>query len=74
MIKTEKLENGLIRTWSDAGFMIYGGFPLANYAEAKDPEQLGRTYTETDIKIPGTEPTDEDYAEAGRILLGEVTE
>ena len=74
MIRTEKLENGLIRTWSDSGFYIHGGFPEADYTEAVDPEDLGRTYVETDIKIPEPEPTEKDYAEAGRILLGEVTD
>ena len=37
------------------------------YDEAIDPTALGRTYTETNIPI---DDDDEDYAEAGRILLG----
>lgn len=51
MIKTELLENGLIRTYSDAGFMIHGGSPEGDYEEAVDPVSEERTYTETDIPI-----------------------
>lgn len=43
-----------IRTYSDAGLMIRGGFPEGDYAEAIDPAELNRTYIETDI------PVDED--------------
>ena len=70
MIKTE-IKDGKIRTWSDAGYYIHGGYPEADYDEATDPIDAERTYTETDIKIPEDEPTEADYAEAGRILLGE---
>lgn len=73
MIRTETVGN-LVRTYSDAGFYIHGGSPEADYTEAIDPTDAGRTYTETDIKIPEEEPTDEDYAAAGRILLGEAEE
>ena len=72
MIKTEIISSTLIRTWSDADVYIRGGSPEALYAEAIDPITSGRTYTETDIKIPTEEPTEADYALAGRILLGEV--
>lgn len=40
-----------IRTYSDAGFMIHGGMPEADYTEAVDPAEFGRTYTETNIPI-----------------------
>lgn len=72
MIKTETIGN-FVRTWSDAGFYIHGGYPEADYDEATDPITAGRTYTETDIKIPDPEeePTEADYAAAGKILLGE---
>ena len=39
-----------IRTYSDAGFLIYGGEPAGEYEEAIDPIDTGRTYTETDHK------------------------
>ncbi len=42
-----------IRTYSDKGMMIHGGMPEADYAEALDPAEFGRTYTETDIPIDG---------------------
>ena len=71
MIKTETLTIGgkqFIRTYSDKGMMIHGGSPEADYSEALDPAELGRTYTETDIPIEGDEPTAEEIVE---ILTGE---
>lgn len=65
MIKAETITtNGqqFIRTYSDAGFYIHGGMPEADYAEAIDPADLGRTYTETDI------PIEHDEAEAEEIV------
>lgn len=59
-------ERDFIRTYSDSGMMIHGGSPEADYDEATDPAELGRTYTETDI------PIDDDVTaeEALSILLG----
>lgn len=54
MIRTETItigEKQFIRTYSDKGMMIHGGVPEADYSEAIDPAELGRTYTETDIPI-----------------------
>lgn len=54
MIKTETItigEKQFIRTYSDRGMMIHGGMPEADYSEAIDPAELGRTYTETDTPI-----------------------
>lgn len=65
MIKTETFQiNGIdfIRTFSDAGMMIHGGNPEADYTEAIDPAELGRTYTETDI------PIEQGEAEAEEIV------
>lgn len=62
MIKTENLtinEIQFIRTYSDAGMKIHGGVPKADYDEAIDPAEFGRTYTETDMPIE----TDELEAE-----------
>lgn len=56
MIVTEYLEidgREYIRTYSDAGMLIHGGFPEADYEEAIEPAEYGRTYTETDIPIGG---------------------
>ena len=64
MVQTEQITIGtkqFVRTYSDAGFLIHGGSPEGDYAEALDPAELGRTYTETDI------PAEED-AEAQEIL------
>ena len=54
MIVTENYQiNGVdfIRTYSDSGMMIHGGSPEADYVEALDPAEFGRTYIETDIPI-----------------------
>ena len=61
MIQTEILSGNLVRTYSDAGYMIHGGDPEGDYAEAIDPVNSGRTYTETDIPIPT--PEDDSDAE-----------
>ena len=69
MIRTETITisgKTFIRTYSDKGMMIHGGSPEADYAEALDPAELGRTYTETDIPIEG----ESDAEEILNILLG----
>ena len=53
-------------TYSDEGFYIERDGVL--YWDAYDPVDSGRTYTETDIPLP--QPTDAEYAEAGKILMG----
>ena len=71
MIKTETLTIGdkqYTRTYSDRGMMIHGGFPEADYDEAIDPAELGRTYVETDIPIEGEESEAEEIVS---ILTGE---
>lgn len=71
MIRTESItigEQQFIRTYSDRGMMIHGGFPEADYSEALDPAELGRSYTETDIPIEG------DTAEAIVDILTGVSE
>lgn len=59
-----------VRTYSDKGVLIHGGFPEADYEESLDPAEFGRTYTETDIPIEGG-TADADKAEAYDILMGE---
>lgn len=51
MIVQEQMEGGIIRTYSNSGVKIHGGFPEANYDIAYDPEEAGRVYTETDIPL-----------------------
>jgi len=66
MIKTEIIGN-LIKTYSDLGVKIHGGLPEADYDEAYDPIDSGRTYIETNI------PIDEETSaeEIVNILTGE---
>lgn len=64
MIITETITIGdkqYTRTYSDTDMMIHGGVPEADYDEAIDPAELGRTYVETDIPI-------EDETEAEEIV------
>lgn len=71
MIITETLtigEKQYTRTYSDRGMMIHGGFPEADYSEAVDPAELGRTYVETDIPIEGESEAEEIVS----ILTGET--
>ena len=69
----QEITGDLVRTWSDLGMKIHGGFPEGDYDEAIDPISAGRTYVETDIPIDSDEPQDETElkAEAYDILVGE---
>ena len=54
MIVTEQLiinDRQFTKTYSDSGFMVERDG--AQYSEAIDPADFGRTYTETDIPIEG---------------------
>lgn len=51
MIKTERLDNGLIKTYSDTGHYIIQNGTGIEYGEAIDPEKMGRTYTESERLI-----------------------
>ena len=59
-------ERDFIRTYSDENVLIHGGSPEADYSEACDPAELGRTYTETNIPIED----DTTAEEVVDILLG----
>lgn len=63
-------EQTYYKTYSDSGYLIHGGSPEGDYAEALDT--VKREYKETATLIDSGEVTDEDYAAAGRILLGEA--
>lgn len=54
-----------VRTYSDRNVMIHGGSPEADYVEACDPVEFGRSYTETDIPID-----DPEAEEIVSILMG----
>lgn len=72
MIKTEQLtinEKQFTKTYSDNGFYIERDG--AQYSEAIDPAEFGRTYTETDIPIEGEPISDiEQKAAAFDYLTG----
>lgn len=68
MIQTEKLNEKLICTYSDAGFKIKRDGVI--YDEAVDPIELNRKYTETDIPVSQSEKTyTEILEEQGALLL-----
>lgn len=72
MVIYEDLQNGLVKSYSDAGFYIQGGMPIGEYTEAIDPKNLNRKYTETSKKIPVPEATVEDYQQKLRELGVEI--
>ena len=45
--------SNLVRTYSDRGLFIHGGFPEADYEEAIDPVDAHRVFVETDKPING---------------------
>lgn len=61
----------LVRTYSDANMMIQQNGTGILYAEAIDPEELGRAYTETNIPIETDETTAAEAEKIVNILLGE---
>ena len=67
MVKTEEYREGLVRTYSDAGYKIRQDGTGIVYDEAIDPAGSGRTYTETD------QPVDDDVTAEDllAILTGE---
>jgi len=73
MIIVENYKEGLVRSYSDAGFQIRQDGTGIVYDEAIDPANSGRTYTETENYIEGYEPAPEEdiYATLGRIMFGE---
>ena len=64
----QEIQGDLVRTWSDKGMYIRGGFPEGLYSEAVDPVSARRVYEETDIPIDETEATAEEIV---NILTGE---
>lgn len=70
----QEVMGDLVKTYSDIGMMIRGGFPEGLYAEAIDPISAGRIYEETDIPIDEDEDPEDlihEKAEAYDILMGE---
>lgn len=51
MIVQEFIDDHTVRTYSDKGMYIYGGFPIGYYAEAIDPINKHRKYKETNTPI-----------------------
>lgn len=45
----------VLHSYSDKNVKIHGGYPEADYDEAYDPINSGRTYIETDIPIESLE-------------------
>lgn len=65
MVIYEDLGNNLTRAYSDRKVLIHGGFPEGNYAEAIDPTDMHRTYTETDIPIEEPDEFEEERTGIG---------
>lgn len=58
-----------VRTYSNIGVKVHGGFPEDDYDEASEPAEFGRTYTETNIPVDGLNESET----AVRILMGVKT-
>lgn len=67
-IVQENLGNGIVRTYSNAGFKIHGGKPEYDYDVAYDPEEANRTYVETNIPVE-TDPTRVPTKDLSRVKL-----
>ena len=76
MIVQELLDNGLVRTYSDRGVYVHGGYPEADYIDPIDPVSANRVYVETNIPIVREEADEqnlselEEKARAFDILMG----
>lgn len=71
MIKTELLREGtLIKHYSDKGYLLLQQESGIKYLEPVDLNPCQYTYVETDELAEDEDVTNEDYAEAGKILLG----
>lgn len=72
MIRTETVTidgRTFVHTWSDRGFFIERDG--VRYAETYDPQNSGRTYTETNDPVQTDDGEDvNEYEEAGKILMG----
>lgn len=53
MIVQQHLDDGLVCTYSNAGFKVHGGFPEGDYDIVYDPEDANRQYVETNIPVNG---------------------
>ena len=71
MIIQEIINEKLFRTYSDKKVLTHGGMPEGDYAEAIDPIDLHREYTETDIPIEEDEEEPSEAEEILDIILGE---
>jgi hypothetical protein len=55
-IVRETLDGGIVRTYSNAGVKVRGGFPEGDYNVVYDPEEAEREYVETDIPVEKETP------------------
>ena len=69
MIIQETLDNGLVRTYSNAGFKVHGGYPEGDYDVVYDPEDKHREYTETNIPVDGPPEPLPGHRELSRVKL-----
>ena len=75
MIVTENTTiNGkaFVKTYSDSGYMVERDG--MRYSEAIDPAEFGRTYTETDERIPYDDMTETEQKAAAYDILTGVSE
>ena len=59
----QEIMGDLVRTYSELGVKIHGGFPEGDYDEAVDPIESNRVYVETDIPIVEESSEDDEPIE-----------
>lgn len=68
MIVQEEIGNGIVRTYSNLGVKVHGGFPEGDYDISYDPAEAERIYVETDIPVE-TKPEGPAQYSKVKILL-----
>ena len=68
MIIQEEIGGGIVRTYSNLGVKVHGGFPESDYDIAYDPAEAGRIYVETDIPVEAKPEGPAQYSKV-KILL-----
>ena len=69
MIVSENLGNGIVRTYSNSGVKIHGGYPESDYDLVYDPEDAHREYTETNIPIDAPPAPEPGHRSLSRVKL-----
>ena len=73
MIVQEEIGGGIVRTYSNLGVKVHGGFPESDYDIAYDPAEAGRTYVETNIPVESKPEGPAQYSKVKILLAAQET-